>query len=109
MDAYLKHKPLKLKSIKYKQFRSVYLVALQVFFEGEIQSPMFEEPYYKKFASDFKTVEVDKSRPVRKLVMKADSKGLYGLKMLDAANKSVWETKWSSKGDLVTKELEQGS
>lgn len=70
---------------------------------------MFEEPYYKKFASEFKTIDFDQSRPVRKIVMKADQKGLYGLKFLDKAGKSVWETRWSSKGDLVTYELEQGS
>ena len=43
-----------------------------IFFEDEIQSPMFEEPYYKKFASEFKTLDFDQSRPVRKIVMKAD-------------------------------------
>ena len=72
MTDFLKYRPMKLTAIKYKQFRSVYLVALQIFFEEGIQSPLYEEPYYKKFASDFKTVELDQSRGIRKIVMKAD-------------------------------------
>ena len=87
------------------------LTAIEILFSNGVETPLFEEEGYKDSNFEWKFIDIDPNKPIRKISVRSDVAGwIFGLRFINADGENIIDENWNTTedGDWVTKDIPEG-